>query len=155
MGKQLYIHYGSDHFDPNRFKIKNRNPAAWVKPIGGFWASKIDDRYGWKQWCDDNEFWNGPVEKIPRFIFSINDSANVVTINTLEDLLTLPECEHLDGLSMDQYYIDFEKCLEQGIDAIDVPDIHADRDLIYWALYGWDCNCILILNPNVIQEEKG
>lgn len=154
MGKQLYIHYGADHFDPDRFKVRNRNPA-WVKPLGGFWASRIDTRYGWKQWCDDNDFWNKSADKIPSFIFSLKDTANIKTINTLEDLKELPECKREHIGVQDQYLIDFEKCIEEGIDAIDIPDINADRNQINWALLGWDCDCILILNPNVIQEEKG
>lgn len=45
-----YIHYGSKHFDINRFKpIKNE--SLFTKPIGGLWASKVDDNYGWKNLC--------------------------------------------------------------------------------------------------------
>lgn len=152
MGKQLYIHYGADHFDPDRFNIRNRNPA-WVKPLGGFWASRIDTRYGWKQFCDTNDLWNTSADKIPSFIFSLKDTANIVTINTLEDLHALPECKDLEGFSMGEYYIDFEKCKANGIDAIDIPDINADREQIKWALCCWDCDCILILNPEIIKEE--
>ena len=46
-------------------------------------------------------------------------------------------------------FLDFEK-LSKSYDVIEV-NISADRDL-YWELYGWDCDSILVMNPSVIVE---
>ena len=54
MGKE-YIHYGHSEFRPELFReIKNR--YAFVKPLGGLWASPVDAKLGWKEWCTDENF---------------------------------------------------------------------------------------------------
>ena len=63
--------------------------------------------------------------------------------------------EHEDS-RFSSYYIDFEKCFDQGIDAIELKVFsywdNADQSILYWKLYGWDCDCILILNPDCIER---
>ena len=46
--------------------------------------------------------------------------------------------------------IDFELMIKNGIDVIEF-NLSNDEDL-YFALYGWDCDCILVLNPEVIIQ---
>ena len=45
--------------------------------------------------------------------------------------------------------LDFEK-LSHKYDAIEV-NISSDDEL-YYKLYGWDCDSILVMNPDVVQE---
>lgn len=40
---------------------------------------------------------------------------------------------------------DFEKMLADGIDAVEI-----EIDELYYALYGWDCDSILIMNPDIV-----
>ena len=40
--------------------------------------------------------------------------------------------------------------MRQGVDAMWV-DISADRDL-YMELYGWDCDSIVVFNPDIIEQ---
>ena len=51
--------------------------------------------------------------------------------------------------------IDFEECVRQGYDAIELcwyGDEYKDKkaDNMYFGLYGWDCDSIIILNPSVV-----
>ena len=144
-----YIHYGSDKFDINKFEIIE-NRAFFPKPTGGLWASRIDAIYSWKDWCIKENFCTDSLNEY--FIFSLQESAKVLTIDNTEKLKNLPKTDDIVG----GMYItlDFEK-LSKEYDAIEVL-ISEDPDL-YFSLYGWDCDSIVIMNPNIIileQEEN-
>ena len=140
-----YIHYGSKVFDKNKFeKVSN----YFIKPRGGFWASRIDSEYGWKEWNDDNKFTT--CQKENSFEFSLSPGANVVELFTLEDLQNLP-IRQKDFLVGEFYIIDFEECVKRGIDAIELMDIGKG---LYYPLYGWDCESILILNPDIVEVSE-
>ena len=49
--------------------------------------------------------------------------------------------------------VDFEALMQAGVDAVEF-NLSKDYEL-YWALYGWDCDSILILNPEIIIPSKG
>lgn len=148
---QIYVCCGSDHFDKDLFRpISNR--TRWVKPNGGLWASPEDSSYTWKEWCLDNEF---HVEKLAyKFRFKLAENSRVIDISSTEDLIELCKdgrCIPEDTFGLDihgMYYIDFEKLLSDGIDAIRVT-IYPD---LYWSLYGWDVDSLLVLNPECIVE---
>lgn len=141
---KTYIHYGHKHFDKSLFSsIKNMH--SLTKPIGGLWASDVDAVRGWKDWCDDNEF--REYEKDNSFKFTLVD-ANILTINSSNDLENLPKVENKYGM-FSWVILDFEK-ISQEYDAIEV-NISSDG-MLYYSLYGWDCDSILVMNPDVVQE---
>lgn len=78
------------------------------------------------------------------FKFQLDEKAKVLRIKSVNDLEELPKAQ--DGFGH-IVILDFEKLAEQ-YDAIEVT-IGYDRDL-YYALYGWDCDSILIMNPDVV-----
>lgn len=153
-GKKMktYIHYGHKKFDKDLFEpIKN----SFVKPTGGFWASPINANFGWKDWCDEEQFRACNEEN--SFTFTLKPTANVYEIHNIEDLFKLPRYDYLNkeynyyyDIFPDRYDIDFEKCIEMGIDAIELCNI---KRTLYYALYGWDCESILILNKDIIEVE--
>lgn len=141
-----YIHYGHRVFDRETFR-PIRNALTFTKPYGGFWASPVDAVFGWKEWCDRENF--RECRKNRSFTFTLSENARVITIASMDGLKALAQVE--DELSpMDWVLLDFEELRSQGWDAIEVS-LTADPRL-YWALYGWDCDSILILNPDVIVE---
>lgn len=149
MYNQIYIHYGATNFDPSKnFPIKNKR--YWCKPFGGLWASRKNATFGWKQWCDREEFRD--CEEDNSFEFTLRDENKVMIISTVAQLRRLPKAEDPIASS---YLIDFEKCLHLGIDAIELCwygeeyEKIANGDL-YFELYGWDCDSIVVLNPDAI-----
>lgn len=67
--------------------------------------------------------------------------------------------EYLTGHKMqsDIYYPDFEAMIRSGIDAIWLTP-KGERETRFSHpknLYGWDCESVLIMNPNGISPEKG
>lgn len=143
-----YIHYGNTEFDAKRmFPITN---AYFTKPNGGFWASPVDAQYGWKQWCEDENFRECCEEN--SFRFHLKDNANVVHIMSSDDLEELPKQKKVfPGWVM----LDYEEICRHGIDAI---ELHLSEEKkpkkggmsLHRALYGWDCDSILILNPDIV-----
>ena len=144
-----YIHYGCKSFDENKFNpIKNRD--IMTKPRGGFWASPMDTSYGWSDWCKSQAYYYN--DKV-YFTFSLSDKANVVHIRNEEDLSEMPMIEKslIHGIAC----IDFEKMLNDGVDAIELhlTDEEKYNSNLNYALYGWDCDSILIMNPKIILPD--
>lgn len=139
---KTYIHYGQKNFDRNLFAPIENKPY-FTKPSGGLWASRTDAKYSWKDWCENNDFVE--CEKDSSFTFTLKDSARVLEVNSVKDLKKAPK---LKGDGEIYTMIDFEK-LSESYDAIEV-NISSDHNL-YFTLYGWDCDSILIMNPDIIQ----
>lgn len=154
-----YIHYGDKSFNPNKFEAI-RNEYLWVKPMGGLWASPVDAEWGWKDWCEINKFRECNEEN--SFKFTLTKGANVYHIYGVNDLENLPRQELPPELytSSRKYILDFECMVNSGYDAIElhlsedrydeVPGQYQVMNGLYYALYGWDCDSILIMNPDII-----
>lgn len=139
-----YIHYGHKHFSPCSFEPVRNEPYR-NKPRGGLWASPVDAPFGWKDWCEAEEYQK--CDEANSFTFTLNEKANVYLIRSVDEVRAMPsvECE-LESM----FLPDFEKMLADGWDAI---EFHLSEDSeLYWALYGWDCDSILVMNPDVVEE---
>lgn len=146
---KIYIHYGSDRFRLKQFR-PIINMAHRNKPDGGLWASAVDAEYGWKQWNEDTN--RVECRDECAFRFTLADDANVYRINSVDDVRMMPrqgDFMHLDG---DRVIPDFYGMKSAGVDVIEF-NLSNDWHL-YDALYGWDCDCILVLNPDVVKEIK-
>ena len=153
--KNRYIHYGHDSFDRDLF-VPIYNEVMFTKPGGGLWASQIDAKFGWYEWCRVNGFRTNRLVK--SFMFTLSEKARVVHIRSVADLKELPGQKNPVWFGNSQWKcIDFEKLLADGVDAV---ELHlSEEDLtgcgfmegLYWELYGWDCDSILIMNPDVVE----
>ena len=149
MNDTIYIHYGDNEFDKNKFaEIKNKQ--FWVKPKGGLWASRLNGINSWKRWCIAEEFCLEKLEKY--FKFKLKENTRFLQIESSNQLKYLPRVKspipQLEGTGI---YLDFEK-IKEDFDAIEVL-ISKDNQL-YWDLYGWDCDSLLVLNKDVIEIIK-
>lgn len=145
------IHYGATKFDPAKFiPIKN---MEWmrVKPKGGLWTSPINSNYGWKHWCKENDY--GKCDKKDSFILTLNKDARIYTIDCYTDLMGVPIIKHeIDYMN---YAPDFE-ILAKTYDVIHLTEKGQweTRLSCPLTLYGWDCESVLIMNPNCFSEES-
>ena len=170
-----YIHYGSEHYNPNRF-IPVRNDARITKPADGtgLWAGREGETYedgriiyGWKEWCRDSKYREELLKK--SFRFRLADMANILTLMDPGDLvplrktapweykdsrtlLNLQEGEMPTMEQLHEFYrrnpcfLDYEKLLNDGVDGIELRNSH----LFARYLIDWNCDCLLVLNPEVI-----
>lgn len=140
--ENIYIHYGHKFFDDNLFKeIENKD---FVKPLGGLWASAINAEYGWKDWCKENNF-RDCIEQ-NSFKFKLKSEARILKIDSVEVLKKLPVIEMPYNFSW--ITLDFEK-IKKEYDVIEV--LISEDSRLYWDLYGWDCDSLLVLNKDCIE----
>lgn len=145
--RNVYTHYGSEKFDKERW-MPIQNEIMCNKPHGGLWAVKNNSTYGWKEWCQENDF---RIDKLDtKFEFMLSDDANILELTTPDDLKNIPTKEQPIPGVIDIMFPDFEKMLKSGIDAIQLNLSDGNYEL-YFPLYGWDCDSILIMNPDIIQ----
>ena len=141
-----YVHYGHKKLDKKLF-LPIENYELFSKPRGGLWASRADAKFGWKDWCEREKF--RQYDDDDSFKFHLSEDANVIVINSVDDLKKLPiQKSEFETLF---FALDFEKMISDGVDAIEV-NISSDREL-YMALWGWDCDSILIMNPDIVKTE--
>ena len=145
------ITFGMTYFDKKKFMpIKNRH---FVKPWGGFWTAPLltqqENYSAWAQWCSTNDF---HVERLANaIVFNMSDSARICRIDSLQDLGALPMQSNF-GIT---YTPDFER-IAQEYDAIYLTS-KGERETRWtrpYNLYGWDCESVLILNPDIVTEVK-
>ena len=143
-----YIHYGDDNFDINKFiPISNRSEAT--KPFGGFWGSRKNADFAWKEWCTEIDLKSKDLTK--KIQFSLSNGAKILVINNIKLLDKLPQNEENHIVNKLFVTLDFEK-LSKQYDAIEV--LISEDERLYELLYGWDCDSILVMNPNVIITEN-
>ena len=142
------IHYGDDNFDINKFiPISNRSEAT--KPFGGFWGSRKNADFSWKEWCTEIDLKSKDLTK--KIQFSLSNGAKILVINNIKLLDKLPQNEENHIVNKLFVTLDFEK-LSKQYDAIEV--LISEDERLYELLYGWDCDSILVMNPNVIITEN-
>lgn len=154
--KQRYIHYGASEFDLNRFNpIKNGHLES--KPFGGLWASPVDSKWSWRNWCEAEEFRLDRL--ITSFSFVLSDDARVIHLKSGADVDKLPKYNPYTGTDYPARYIDFENLMNE-CDAIEVhmseePSETKWQDQLYCRLWAWDCDSILIMNPEIVVPVSG
>ena len=143
---EKYIHYGHKKFDSRSFNsVRNTN---YGKPTGGLWLSPESGRYTWKSLVEvefnPKSYLKKVVDENIFFECEIKDTSNIYKIETISDLEKLPR---IDGHDI---FFDFEKMVsELGIDGLCI-DVSKDPELRS-GLYFWDCNCLFIMNPDVVS----
>jgi len=161
-----YVHYGcsSEEFLISKF-VKVKNHTFGWKPSGGFWASptshgKMGELFDWKAFCEKEEYYpkGKPLNK--KFYFCLDINAHVVRIESMDTYQALPKVVREDcATGRKEEFIDFEKCMRQGIDAIEyaysaiIKDENMKEEMDRKML-GWDCDSILIMNPKIILKES-
>ena len=154
-GKEVtYIHYGHTAFNPDEFG-EVCNERGWIKPTGGLWASPVNAERGWKDWCEDECFRECTEDN--SFKFTMRDPSRIFYIDSEE---ALKEFAERYGKSYWQIYgiarhdksissVDFEQMLRDGWDALEIS--LSDYEALYRALYGWDCDSIVVLNKDAVM----
>ena len=150
--KKKYIHYGSPEFCKKAF-VPITNFEFLNKPLGGLWASPVDAERGWRDWVEGNNFY--PERLSQSFEFELSQEArvleltpdNVWELSLQKDIpIWMDERDRRSSLGM-VTGVDFE-VLAQEYDVLECS--LSENPSLYWSLYGWDCDYILVMNPDVV-----
>ena len=148
-----FRHYGTANYEETRVGPIYNIPF-FTKPSGGLWASPIKmDGTAWEEWYEQEDFYTHKLNTY--FDFVLHDDARVLQIHTIDQLKEIAK-KHSVTTSIiktniypfDSYILDFEDIAKE-YDAIDFRISNDQR--LYWPLYGWDRDSILVLNPKVIK----
>lgn len=135
-------------FDPEHIET-NFGFSVTCKPKRAFWGSPVDADYGWKDWCEDNEYeydFSNPI------YWRLKEGSKILTIDA-------PDVEDESNSIMNKYIIelhgsksfDFAKMAEDGIDAVELMNAcigHCFINRIETMFNAWDCESIVLLNPS-------
>lgn len=139
----IYIHYGHSSYNKSEF-TPIRNVIDFTKPRGGLWASPIDAPYGWRQWCEQEEF--RKCKERESFKFTLSPTAKILHIRSIEDCEFIPTLKSSNRLRW--FCPNYEKLMKGGFDGVEV---HISDDYnLYYKLYGWDCDSIVIMNKDIV-----
>lgn len=146
--KNEFITYGSNKFDKNKFdSIKNIDS---VKPHGGLWSSPVNSEWGWKDWSESVGY---RVKSLSLwFKFKLNSNSNIFIIDELSDLIDLmKKYKRIDQCLYLGDFLNFEE-LSKNADEILLTD-NGERKTRFSnpRLYLWDCESLLVFNPDVIE----
>lgn len=156
MKKREFISYGFK-YDPKKFEyIQNRYPVSINKPLGGLWGSPKDSEWGWKDWCEAEDFRKNEGLDVST-TFTLTDTAEILVLNSRKAYDSLPDCFKRYYTSPYGYYLenlDFET-ISREYDAIlltysGLCELGNDFDL---GFNTWDCESILVLNKDCIVVE--
>ena len=138
------IHYGATQYDPKKFLPISDLPLH-NKPKGGLWTSPVDSKYGWWNWCEDESF--GDTTKS----FEVDFKGTFFVIDSVDDMNKLPWIE-LKGFSFVSFQALCANCFTY--DAIHLTEKGQNETRLTYprSLYGWDCETVLVMNPDSIIE---
>lgn len=160
MEKEVFRHYGSSKFDRDLF-IPVTNMLLHNKPLGGLWACPTKDVDAtWYEWSITQDFKTEKLDK--HFDFTIKDNAKILVINDVEQLTDLPRTKIPEDLECvissfsSNEDIDFETLAKEYDGMLvyiyrskEAPELFSG---IFYKLYGWDVDSLLVFNPDIIEE---
>lgn len=161
-----------DYHEPGHF-------SSSVKPpfYSGLWGSPIESENSWKAWNDGSEY--SECDDSNAFRFKVKDGYKILMIDSLESAINLIENyfmpnkirslfrERVDVLQEKQSCIESLRCSDPflvcGMDGINFMKINdagysgmeislTEFPKLYYILYGWDCDSIVVWNPEAVIQ---
>lgn len=157
-------------FDPDSIHIKITGERMYInKPDRVFWGSPVDAEFGWKEWCESEDFgnynWDEPI------VWKLKAGTKILEVNwediksqnsILEKYTICPyrnlENEFMPELMRKEKVLDFFRLLEDGICAVHLIDGSIGHCFLWdnpyeRMFYTWDCDSIVVLDKTKIIFE--
>lgn len=138
-------------FDEAKFNEKIKNHRFLNKPVGGLWGSPVDSVWGWKDWCDSEDFRTSTLHI--QFKWKFKAGAKVLVIDSVSDLLnTVKKFPRAIQKGWSYSYLDWER-LAKRYDGIHLTDkgFAECRFKFDLGIESWDCESIVAFNRDSIE----
>jgi len=119
-----------------------RNGLGFVcnKPPYGLWASAVDSEFGWREWCEGEGF---KIESFNKsFEFELAENANILRVEHYSDIKDYASIVQVSIIPL--YKIDYKRMMKD-YDGLELINFGLNE-----VFYGWECESIIIWNPDVI-----
>jgi len=151
-------HWSPEPFVLDRTRTYDQTEFGNGKPRG-LWLSDEDD-YGWKEWCQSEEWGLGTLEHATEF--ELADSHGLCVISNVPDLRQFtslyrghPVFRGLGGTSLGSHWIDWARVAEKYTGVLITPYHWSARlDLDARWYYGWDVASACIWNLDAIRPVR-
>ena len=150
------VTFGIEKLDKEIFISPHNDIMPLVKPIGGLWGSRYNEEC-WILYSNWADFAFNEMDRKYSIAckYRLKENARVYTIDTLDDLVQLLEKHgYLDPYINEKRFIDFES-VGKEYDVIELTEKgQVETRMSTPNLYGWDVECVLILNFDCIDLES-
>ena len=143
-----FIHYGSDKFDKDHiYKIKDY-PISVNKPPFGLWATPVDVKFGWKDWCESEDYNTDRLNK--SFRFKIKEGSKIAYVGDIKDMTKYP-ATYLDPI-IDKYMLRMDWNYDWDIICKEYDAFFLDLDLysIHYLFNAYDVKSIVVFNNDIV-----
>lgn len=156
---KTYITYGFVLEDPS--KIVTNLDESINKPKKALWGSPVDAEFGWKDWCENEEWWpkHHKYKEIEdyfseSFKWTLKEGSKILTINKVEDLNDLYRAGLMRPNKWGSIVLDFYRILDLGYSAVELTDGyigHMFVNRLEESFNSWDCESIVVLDPKQVE----
>lgn len=157
---KTYITYGFVLEDPK--KIVTNLDECINKPKKALWGSPVDAEFGWKEWCENEDWWPSRRHQEKEdyfnksFKWTLKEGSKILTINTIGDLEDLDKKGYFDHIGPFMFgpRLNFHKILKDGYSAVELTDGymgHYFKNELEMSFNSWDCECIVVLDPDKVE----
>lgn len=156
-----YVTYGitKESFSKTIFYNENRMTLP-CKPLYGLWGSRVDAKYGWKDWCADSGF--RECSNVNKMEFVLTKDSKILEVHREADILPYivscspqinyrPFQRHEDRSTSIMDGINFDKLQDEGCDGLELFISDSYFRLHSGVFNTWDCDSIVVWNYDAIQ----
>ncbi len=129
-----------------------------MKPKSALWGSPVDAEFGWREWCEAENYIPGKRHMSfdeyfkTYFTWTLKDNSKIYTISNLHHIRKLADAGiiHRSGKFLD-LIVDYKMAYDMGYSAIELCDStlgHRFFNPLELLFNSWDCESIVVLDPS-------
>ena len=133
-----------------------------MKPKSALWGSPIDAEFGWREWCEAENYIPGKRHMSfdeyfkTYFTWTLKDDSKIYTISDMNDIQKLAYyigIIHRSDKFFNYYILDYKMAYDMGYTAIELCNptlghrFFNDLELLF---NSWDCESIVVLDPSKV-----